>query len=392
MGKKFVQVSLAIFLVLALATMASAAANVASTSQKGSLLVFPKVVSFTSAGTVDTLFFIANDYPDDTYIKCYWMDNNQSVEDFHFVITANQPIVFSAKYNTYGPPFGLDRVGSLVCWAQDKFDAKPVQWNHLYGYAMIQGGGVNVFYNAFAFPMVNLAAAYTPLANGAQLNLDGLGYYACPKYNITEFVPYGGALGNGPDLTLWPCKQDLRQDRTPTCTKAKFDIWNWNEVKFTGAYQCFKCFYEGFLWEVGSPGWVQKRGPGFGGEKFWLSNLGIDTGLTLGPTWTPARLRVQAIASDAVCIGNIGTDATKSKTKVAQDAIYCTKTVNTGVLGVVLYGTPIPPGAPASNQAPGIIPVAGYTTFGAGIANGGDVGYVQYDPSFDQVIPESAGR
>jgi len=45
MGKKFVQVSLAILLVLAFASMASAAANVASTSQKGSLLVFPKVAS-----------------------------------------------------------------------------------------------------------------------------------------------------------------------------------------------------------------------------------------------------------------------------------------------------------------------------------------------------------
>jgi len=333
------------------------------------------------------------------------MDNNQSVEDFHFVITANQPIVFSAKFNTYGPPFGADRAGSLVCWAQDKFDAKPIQWNHLYGYAMIQGSAADVFYNAFAFPMVSLAAAYTPLANGAQLNLDGLGYYACPKYNITEFVPYGGALGNGPDLTLWPCKQDLRQDRTPTCTKAKFDIWNWNEVKFTGAYQCFKCFFEGFLWEIGAittPGgtvteaakWVQKRGPGFGGEKFWQANLGRDGSLdeTYMQGFTPARLRVQAIASDAVCIGNIGTDATKSKTKVLKDGIYCTKTVATGVLGVVLYGTPIAIDSTTYPASPGIDPVAGYTTFGAGIANGGDAGYVQYDPSFDQVIPESAAR
>ncbi len=86
-------------------------------------------------------------------------------------------------------------------------------------------------------------------------------------------------------LTLVPCKQDLRQDRSPTCTKAKFDIWNSNETKFTGAYQCIKCWYEGVLDGIKAPS-------GFGGEKFTFHSL---------HTYA-ARFRVQGIAS-SVCQG-----------------------------------------------------------------------------------------
>ena len=46
MVRRLAHVSLAVFLVLAFAAMASAASDVASTSKKGSLLVFPKIVNY----------------------------------------------------------------------------------------------------------------------------------------------------------------------------------------------------------------------------------------------------------------------------------------------------------------------------------------------------------
>ncbi len=86
------------------------------------------------------------------------------------------------------------------------------------------------------------------------------------------------------DLTLVPCIQDLRQDRVPTCTKAKFDIWNENETKYTGAYQCLKCWFEGYLGDIGS------YTIGYGGEKFWYKNLHTTAG----------RFRVEGIPSYGV--------------------------------------------------------------------------------------------
>lgn len=348
MVKRFAQISLAIFLVLAVATMASAAPNVASTSQKGSLLVFPKIISWKN--TVETYIFIGNDNTKGTYVKCYWMDENQSVEDFHFYITANQPIVFDTTVggNAYGPPFATNSSGSLVCWAQNDEDTHPVKFNHLYGYAMIDSANGDVFYNAYSFAFRGTDAQAAAL--GSELPLDAANNYdACPKYIVTTFVPDRGTVVPMvstktfyPDLTLWPCKQDLRQDRTPTYTKAKFDIWNYNEVKFTGAYKCFKCFWEGYLADIDTSRYV-----GYGGEKFTISVLGD----------IPARLRVQGVAS-SVC---------KFPTSEA-----------TPLLGVMLYDLA---------KTATLQPFAGHTMHGAGFDQ---TGVVKWDPS--EIVYEAAGQ
>jgi len=358
MVRRFAHVSLAIFLVLALASLASAAPNVVNTTQKGSLLVFPKVVHETG---VKTYFFIGNDQAEQVYVKCYWMSDNQTVEDFHFRVTANQPIIFDTETNAYGPPFEPNYAGTLTCWAANPADTAPVKFNHLYGYAMIAGTTVDVFYNAHSFAVRN-AGFYTVIADGqVQLNLDALnGYDGCPKYLVTNFVPFGSTLlgaGNNPDLTLWPCKQDLRQDRIPTCTKAKFDVWNWNEVKFTGAYQCFKCFFEGFLEDIGNPAsFIYKRGKGFGYDKFDYTKLGSKD---------IARMRVQGVKS-TVCDGNTG---------IPSESYICPSTEATPLLGLMLYGTPL------GNT---IDPVAGYTMHGAGYDQ---TGFIKYDVAGD--VPEA---
>ena len=85
MLRKIALVALAIVLVFAMVTMASAKQNVATTSTKGSLLVFPKIEVYSPDGDVplvDTYISIGNDSSTPVSIECYWMDNNQTIEDF----------------------------------------------------------------------------------------------------------------------------------------------------------------------------------------------------------------------------------------------------------------------------------------------------------------------
>ena len=411
MGRKMAVFSMAIVLVFAMVTMASAAANVTSNSQKGSLLVFPKVIALDmSADTVNTYFFIGNDNSVPTWVKCYWMDNNQTSYDFMFLLTSNQPVVFDALtgYNEFFeiPPFA--GIGTLVCFAQSDDDRVPRDFDHLYGTALIrQGTTAWIYYDAFSFAARGASyftaydasgtpvAASSPEAVWGSLNLTGdTGYDTCPLYLVANFIPENSTLAPAkPDLTLWPCKQDLRQDRIPTCTKAKFDIWNENEVKFTGAYQCFKCFFEGFLTDIGVTtagtrgAFMYNRGPGYGGDKFSQGVLQTDV----------ARMRVQGVYS-SVCITTQnaqGTAVAKTKTggkscpNINADGTKSTSFTTawgrandiTPLLGVLLYAT-------ANDTVPmiGLNPKAGHTMHGAGQtvnaanpANAQNAGFIKFD-------------
>jgi hypothetical protein len=291
MAKKAMFFSLAVLLVFGLVSMASAAQNVANTSQKGSLLIFPKILAESGPnGEIDTYITIGNDYFQEVWVKCYWVDWDQNIEDFMFRLTPNQPVYFSARDGLGGvitvPPF-IGGKGELKCWAVNAAGDQQISWNHLYGYAAFESFPYDYWtvYNAWSF-----TARGVPLGNavgtGGELKLTGNtgGYDACPQYLLTNFYPMEEtALWNN-DLTLAPCKEDLRQDRTPTCTKAKFDIWNENETKYTGAYQCLKCWWEGYLNEIGTDA------SGFGGEKFTLNVLHTSI----------ARFRVQS-ANNAAC-------------------------------------------------------------------------------------------
>ena len=296
------------------------AQNVANASQKGSLLIFPRIdttVDFSIHAQRDTIIRISNDYPRDTRIKCYWVNRDQTIQDFEFTLTSTQPIWFRASdglgSGTYSgqrttnnalnvPPFFENSVGELKCWAINAAGTDQIAWNHLYGTAMVIDYVAHTAYEYNSFNFIVRPPGYAigdtvPPQGDLKLSAKAQEYDACPKYLLFNFFTYDNTgfnqIGlNGEatavnfgrtNLTLVPCHQDLRQDRVPTCTKAKFDIWNENEVKFTGAYQCLKCFFEGYLSETKRPG-------GFGGSKFtWL---GLHT--------TQGRLRVQGIAS-TVC-------------------------------------------------------------------------------------------
>jgi hypothetical protein len=327
--------SLVVALVLmGLCSMASAAQNVTNTSQKGSLLIFPKIDTSAideSGFYRDTIVMIGNDYFTEVWVKCYWVNAFQEIQDFMFRLTPNQPVWFRASdgagtgvYDFVTSPItvpgffaGAGVVGELKCWAVDAVGQNQISFNHLYGNAIIFDPvhAAAFEYNAWAFTARGVALNGT-VGEPGTLVLSGAtgGYDACPSYLVFNCFSKGSAI-NLPDeggfatfvntdLTLVPCNQDLSQDRVPTCTKAKFDIWNENETKYTGAYQCFKCWFEGYLGDIG----FTTRG-GFGGEKFWYKSLHTTAG----------RFRVQGVAS-TVCNGIFPT---------------CTAQVATPLLGLI---------------------------------------------------------
>jgi hypothetical protein len=261
-------------LALAGATAASGAPNVANASQKGSLLLFSDIrVDGQGGGNpINTLIRIQNDGSQDVDLKCYWMDGNKNRVDFIVPITRNQAIWFDARTGTgtyqvnqfpntaangfdnpYLPGFGGPyQEGLLVCWAVDNGGQNQVKWNHLSGTATVWGATVSLYtYNAYAF-FVPTGLDLEPVGVAGILNLNGIEYDSCPQYQIAQFTPIGApALPNRPTLipgftrlAIAGCTLDLRQDWLPIWTKLQFDVWNEEEVKFTGAFECADSWHE----------------------------------------------------------------------------------------------------------------------------------------------------
>jgi len=294
MFKKTLVLSLAIAVMLLGLFVGSSAAqnNVASVSKRGSFFVLPKI---DTTNGKDTIVMIGNDAAAGVRIKCYWMDDWQYTWDFEVDLTAYQPLWFSAKTGVGSKSisqFGEGH-GELKCWAINvpATENSPEQlrkFNYLYANAIIidPNLGRAFEYNAWSFYLDSLPADLS----GA-LNLAGGEYDFCPGYLIYNFfaenavldAKLGPAFGES-TLSLSPCTQDLRQDREPICAKAKFDVWNENENKLTGAYQCIKCWFEGVLSEIGTLTWDQCdlngkcKVTGVGGSKFTKATLKTNLG------------------------------------------------------------------------------------------------------------------
>lgn len=100
--------------------------------------------------------------------------------------------------------------------------------------------------------------------------------------NVTVF---GAAPGvSSTRLTLASCSLDLKQDWQPIYTKLKFDVWNEDEVKFTGAFECADSWHETDFGDSLDSG----------AQDFSLSALGTYA----------ARYRAQAISSTQ-CTGSV---------------------------------------------------------------------------------------
>ena len=344
--KKIGIIVLALAFFAGMTGLVSAAQNVGNTSQKGSLLIFPKI---DVSENRDTIIMISNDNSKSVNIQCYWMDDYQNWEDFAFFMTKKQPVWFSArtgKGNITVPPFesfAANGVGELKCWAVDANQENQISWNHLFGTAkVINFGGAKdralqldskswsdgwaYEYSSWNFT-ARAVAAGDVVGTGGELLLTGLDgdYDGCPKYLLFNIAAVEAEWdyedeewgdegwfsfeNKNTDLTIALCQQDLRQDRVPNYTKLKLTAWNGYEVKYTGAYVCVKCWYESFLDDLGAGA----HGAYNGNEKFVIESLQTHF----------AMLRVQGVKSTvcpgSVAMGLVGLSAEFNKVKYYPD-------------------------------------------------------------------------
>ncbi|ADJ28895.1 hypothetical protein [Nitrosococcus watsonii] len=262
----------------------------ANTSEKGSLLVFPKI---DVSGERNTIIRLQNDYSDSVSLKCYWKNGTKHFADFQIKLTKFQPIWLSARdgNGTYQvPPFPtatnqryLDKIGlsggehatpskvslpenathtgELQCWAVDSAGASEIRWNHLVGTATVVDAsqGTAYEYNAWGFRcLVGDNGEACVVADAGQLDLNGSEYEACPKKLISQFTPAGREMGGFDvqrnELTLASCNQDLTEEQQYHFSFLKFNVWNEQEVKYTGAYQCIDSWHQGLLDEMQNNG------------------------------------------------------------------------------------------------------------------------------------------
>jgi len=291
--------------VLCLAVVSGAFAQPSATS-KGSLLVFPKVeVRWDLRGNVlqDTFISVNNDNSQEVHVKLFYVNKNCTKMDNGFVITANQPIYWSAltgdpkglwPWPVLGDPeldpedpTQLMLTGYVLIWAVDLSDVQ-INWNHLYGTATTVNYALNTAweYNAYAFPAIAGTQGGKVGADDYVINLNGIDYASGFKYLQLDFYTVGALAFSGDsrwvvhdtDLTLLILDQDLRQETTgPFTTKAVFEIWNTAEIKFTGTEWCFTKFNEGLL---------SRRH-----QNFFCSYLNSDK----------ARAKISSMASPTVC-------------------------------------------------------------------------------------------
>jgi len=248
-------------------TAAFAAQNVANTSQKGSLLMFP-LIDVRTTDSATTIIDISNDQNLGVHVECYYVNQRKGRVDFDFSISPKGSVSWDVLTHSgsFAPPpwptngtfpGGDANAGELVCFATDTAGSAQVRFNHLTGVATVvtsRDADANqpkqaFKYNAWAFTA--RSTSLTPPPDGSsvgtpgniQLTGGGDGTYdACPGYLIANFSPGGASLGGvkyiDNDLSVMGCNQDLRQDFNIHLTKLQFLIWNEHENSFSGTYQC----------------------------------------------------------------------------------------------------------------------------------------------------------
>jgi hypothetical protein len=267
---------LSVFLLAAAlcARPALAAQNVANTSQKGSLLIFP-LITVDPEDIDDTFIEVSNDETGPVHIECSYINEAKGRVDFDFTLTAKATASWDAFFGdgvgappfptniAYTPvtPFGPVNPdsGELVCFATDAGGANQIAFNHLTGTAtVVKTDDLDALtpkqafrYDAWSFvarnkyglPEADNVIQGTP--GVLQLTGGNAGTYdACPAYNIATFNPNGATDPSGlitthdNDLSVVSCNQDLRQDFVLHLTKLQFTAWNANENSFTGSYDC----------------------------------------------------------------------------------------------------------------------------------------------------------
>lgn len=152
--------------------------------------------------------------------------------------------------------------GFVVAWAVDS-QGRQIRWNHLSSAVTVVNyrGGSAWEYNAYAAQAHSVAHGEVAGTPGT-LALDGVVYDQAFDQLLLDFYAPGTVFSSGgptvlirdTDLTLMPLDIDLRQDGNgPVTTKARFDIWNMNEFKFSGTERCVSCWDQTLLSNYEAP-------------------------------------------------------------------------------------------------------------------------------------------
>jgi len=237
-----------ITLAFALVSQTGMAAN-ANTTQKGSLLIYPKID--VRNGT-STWVRMVNDSKDPVTVKCYYMDVEKHRVDFEFPLTKNQPVLFDAatgysstrSMNAFPQGPGYPGYGELVCFTVSDDGSALRTYNQLSGTATvadIRTGAAE--YSAWSFRAVG------EVADEKRIDLDGSHYDTCPAYLFGQYSPAGTPapgkqVYGATTINISGCRQDLRQDFNWNNTKLQFDVWKYDETRLTGAYHCANSFAE----------------------------------------------------------------------------------------------------------------------------------------------------
>lgn len=280
---------------LCAAPVALAQQDRVSSSEKGSLLIWSKIeVAYQQDQLIqDTFVSLTNDWATDVDFQLYLIqgDNTNPLgywqfSDVGFTLTRDQPVYWSAatgqgtagigmtRWSDLGPGIVIDGVtyyrGLIIGWATSIPQGnRPIRHNHLAGHGTVvnyvQGWAFE--YNTWAFAAITGTQGglipVIPDADGSVQLRIGTDYV--PSFNqlLLNFQAWGSSAWSTPDylvvsdtaLTLHPVDWDLREnsDAPPVITKAQFDVWNENEVKFSGAYKCVVCWDQSFLRTYGIP-------------------------------------------------------------------------------------------------------------------------------------------
>ncbi|MGE3842869.1 MAG: hypothetical protein AB7I50_14940 [Vicinamibacterales bacterium] len=220
-----------------------------------------------------------------------------------------------------GDGYGPYRRGLLACWVIDGGAQNQVKWNHLSGTATVYGNVNGAYeYSAYAF-FVPTGTDLAPVGVAGALNLNGLEYDACPLYQIGQFTPstfdtttFGPGYGTFPAAATPPppplgapalatnrlavtgCNLHLNQDWTPVWTKLQFDVWNEEEVKFTGAFECADSWHDTDFRPGAQPQNNASLTPGVPGFVDGLDAAGQNFDFATLATYA-ARYRVQGVKS-----------------------------------------------------------------------------------------------
>jgi hypothetical protein len=282
-GRRIDQVFAAGLCMVVLGGAPALGAERVSASQKGSLLVFPKVeLRWDANGTLlqDTFIDLTNDYPGHVLVQMYFVNGDQVPinpwVDVQIALTANEPTFWSvctglpkgvSPFEILGPPIpdpegsgGSVLRGYILAWAVNS-TGEQIRWNHLKGDVLIvnYADGAAWEYSAYAFQVNDPVLHGSVVGDPGVLRLNGVEYdnsfdlllldfYASNSTALSSAEPGGAVVSVDTDLTLLPMDIDLRQETNgPVTTKAKFDIWNMNEVKFSGTERCITCWDQTLL-------------------------------------------------------------------------------------------------------------------------------------------------